>query len=145
MHHTNTVHPIERMLVSLAIRDFPKALQSDDYDIMLEVCLGGIMNCVNLRSCTWTRHGSLTSSILETLVGCTRIESLEINGEHSGYYDPRILPQFSRLRKLSLIMPSAAVTGMLLPWLQNTSETLRYLSIICKASKLSQYASRMYC
>lgn len=123
-------------LTSVAvIRDFPKALQSDDYDTILEACLAGIRNCVNLRACTWTRHGSLTSAVLGTLASCSRLEELEINGEHAGYYDPTILPQFSHLRKLSLIMPSAAVANMLLPWTRNIKDTLRHLSVICKASQ----------
>ncbi|KAI0708567.1 hypothetical protein C8Q76DRAFT_626883 [Earliella scabrosa] len=117
-----------------AIRDFPKALQSEEYDQISEACLAGIRNCINLRACTWTRHGSLTSSVLETLAECSRLQELEINGENTGFYDPRILPRFSHLRKLSLIMPSAAVANILLPWTRNTGSTLQHLSIICKAS-----------
>ncbi|KAI0752600.1 hypothetical protein C8Q80DRAFT_1217127 [Daedaleopsis nitida] len=120
--------------LSPPIRDFPKALQSEEYDQVLEACLAGLRNCVNLRACTWTRHGSLTSSVLETLADCSRLQELEINGENTNYYDPSILPRFSHLHKLSLIMPSAAVASMLLPWARNTSETLRHLSVICKSS-----------
>ena len=122
------------MLVTPVIRDFPKALQSDDYDVIVDACLSGIRNCVNLQACTWTRHGSLTSSVLQTLATCSRLQELEINGEHAGYYDPDILPRFSHLRKLSLIMPSVVVSHVLVPWMQNTGETLRHLSVICKAS-----------
>ncbi|TBU47149.1 hypothetical protein BD309DRAFT_1057210 [Dichomitus squalens] len=116
------------------IRDFPKALQSEDHDLILEHCLAGIRNCINLRACTWTRHGSLTSPVLETLVDCARLQELEINGENSGFYDPGILPRFSHLRKLALIMPSAAVIGILSHWTRNTSQTLNHLGVICKSS-----------
>ncbi|KAH9924988.1 uncharacterized protein BXZ73DRAFT_91166 [Epithele typhae] len=126
--------PPPSAMTSSAIRDFPKALQTEDYDLVLAACLDGIRNCVNLRACTWTRHGSLTSSVLSTLVECSRLQELEINGEHAGFYDPAILPRFTHLRKLSLIMPSAAVASMLLPWCKNTSGTLQYLSVICQSS-----------
>ncbi|KAI0767578.1 hypothetical protein C8Q74DRAFT_1281089 [Fomes fomentarius] len=125
---------LAKLVQQLAIRDFPKALQSEEYDQILDACLAGIRNCVNLRTCTWTRHGSLTSSVLETLADCSRLQELEINGENTGYYDPMILPRFSHLRKLSLIMPSAAVANTLLPWTRSASATLQYLSIICKSS-----------
>ena len=139
-----TYWPSRRMISTLqsgtrpdlvtVIRDFPKALQFDDHDLILEHCLAGIRNCHNLRACTWTRHGSLTSSVLETLADSARLQELEINGENTGFYDPKILPRFSHLRKLSLIMPSAAVISVLSAWARNTSQTLNHLSVICKAS-----------
>ncbi|KAH9903262.1 hypothetical protein C8Q73DRAFT_742398 [Cubamyces lactineus] len=116
------------------IRDFPKALQSEEHDMILDLCLHGIRNCTNLRACTWTRHGSLTTRVLETLVTCSKLRELEINGQHNNYYDPRILPQFTHLRKLSLIMPSGPVIDTLPSWTRNTRETLQYLSLICKSS-----------
>ncbi|OSD01016.1 hypothetical protein PYCCODRAFT_1370033 [Trametes coccinea BRFM310] len=125
---------LAQLVQRLVIRDFPKALQSEDHDTILELCLNGIRNCVNLKACTWTRHGSLTSRVLETLVECPRLSELEVNGQHNNYYDPRILPQFTHLRKLSLIMPSGAVINILPSWTQNAQETLQYLSLICKAS-----------
>ncbi|KAM5546113.1 hypothetical protein V8D89_000239 [Ganoderma adspersum] len=125
---------LAKLVQQLVIRDFPKALQSEDHDTILEHCLAGVRNCVHLRACTWTRHGSLTSPVLETLADCSRLQELEINGENAGYYDPRILPRFSHLRKLSLIMPSTAVISVLLPWARNTGQTLNHLSVICKSS-----------
>ena len=130
----SSYEPGTRPDLATVIRDFPKALQSDDHDLILEHCLAGIRNCHNLRACTWTRHGSLTSSVLETLADSARLQELEINGENTGFYDPKILPRFSHLRKLSLIMPSAAVISVLLAWTRNTSQTLNHLSVICKAS-----------
>ncbi|RPD61821.1 hypothetical protein L226DRAFT_552408 [Lentinus tigrinus ALCF2SS1-7] len=125
---------LAKYVLQLVIRDFPKALQSEDHDQILDACLAGLRNCINLRSCTWTRHGSLTSSVLETLVQCKSLWELEINGENASFYDPAILPQFCHLQKLTLIMPSASVVANLLPWAKNTGSTLRHLSIICKSS-----------
>ncbi|KAI8989017.1 hypothetical protein BD414DRAFT_485715 [Trametes punicea] len=125
---------LAKLVQQLVIRDFPKALQSEEQDMILELCLNGIRNCTNLRACTWTRHGSLTSRVLETLVQCPKLSDLEVNGQHNNYYDPRILPRFTRLRKLSLIMPSGPVIDALPSWTQNTQETLQHLSLICKSS-----------
>ncbi|KAI0719750.1 hypothetical protein C8T65DRAFT_33830 [Cerioporus squamosus] len=125
---------LAKYVLQLVIRDFPKALQSEDHDQILDACLAGLRNCVNLRACTWTRHGSLTSSVLETLAQCSRLRELEINGENAGFYDPTVLPQFSHLRKLTLIMPSAPVVANLSPWIMATGSTLQHLSIICKSS-----------
>ncbi|KAI9060041.1 hypothetical protein FKP32DRAFT_1613869 [Trametes sanguinea] len=122
------------LVQQLVIRDFPKALQSEEHDAILELCLNGIRNCIDLKACTWTRHGSLTSRVLETLVECPRLSELEVNGQHNNYYDPRILPRFTHLRKLSLIMPSGGVIDILPSWTHNTQETLQYLSLICKSS-----------
>lgn len=113
------------------IRDFPKALSADRHSELLQVCAQGTTNCVNLRSCTWTRDGSLHSAVLESLSGCPHLHELEINGNDSGY-DPILLTQFSRLSKLSLIMPSAHVLDIFPAWISITGETLRSLTIICK-------------
>ncbi len=123
------------------IRDFPKALQSEEHDTILSLCLQGVRHCANLRACTWTRHGSLTSRVLETLVDCSKLSELELNGQHNNFYDPSILPRFNHLRKLSLIMPSGLVVDILPSWMQNTKEALQYLSLICKASPLATWVN----
>ncbi|KAI0649755.1 hypothetical protein C8Q79DRAFT_997801 [Trametes meyenii] len=123
-----------QLVQQLVIRDFPKALQSKDYDMIHDLCLSGLRNCINLRACTWTRHGSLTSRILVALGDCLRLSELEINGQHDVFYDPRILPRFAHLRKLSLIMPSGPVVDILPRWTHQNQETLQYLSLICKSS-----------
>ncbi|KAI0366515.1 hypothetical protein BV20DRAFT_640211 [Pilatotrama ljubarskyi] len=125
---------LAELVQALVIRDFPKALQSEEHDTILELCLNGIRNCKNLGACTWTRHGSLTSRVLETLVDCPRLRELEVNGQHNNYYDPRILTRFTHLWRLSLIMPSGLVIDTLPLWTQNTQETLQYLGLICKSS-----------
>lgn len=113
------------------IRDFPKALSAERHSELLQMCTRGIRNCVNLRSCTWTRDGSLHSCILESLGGCPQLHELEINGNDSEY-NPTLLPRFSRLSKISLIMPSAHVLDIFPTWISITGETLRSLTITCK-------------
>lgn len=51
------------------IRDFPKSLlgTSPSYLALLHDCMVGLQNCITLKSCTWTRDGSLTSEILNAL------------------------------------------------------------------------------
>jgi hypothetical protein len=85
-----------------------------------------------MRSCAWTRDGSLESAILQALQQCPQLEELEINGHDSGYYNPTLLAQFSKLSKISLIMPSAQVIEVLPSWISTTGSTLRNLTIICK-------------
>lgn len=113
------------------IRDFPKGLSADRHSELLQMCDRGIRNCIKLRSCTWTRDGSLQSTVLESLAGCSQLQELEINGNDSGY-DPVLLTQFSHLSKISLIMPSVYVLDVLPTWFPITGETLRSLTIICK-------------
>lgn len=100
---------------------------------MKALCLKGIRNCVNLRSCTWTRDGSLSNGIIVVLQDARHLAELEING-HSGrwFFDARLLSGFRHLRKISLIMPDSEVLSRLPLWTQNTTATLRHLTLICK-------------
>ncbi|KAH9931561.1 uncharacterized protein B0H18DRAFT_989967 [Fomitopsis serialis] len=116
----------------LEIRDFPKSFYVVEHEATLQLCLSGIKNCVNLRSCTWTRDGSLTTEILEALLPCAHLEELEINGNHENYYDPWLLRKFTHLRRISLIMPRHAVTDVLPTWTSATGGVLRHLTILCK-------------
>ncbi|EIM87235.1 uncharacterized protein STEHIDRAFT_168052 [Stereum hirsutum FP-91666 SS1] len=61
-HHAKHVKRLE-------IRDFPKSLlgTSPSYLALLHDCMIGLQNCTTLKSCTWTRDGSLTSKILNAL------------------------------------------------------------------------------
>lgn len=67
------------------IRDFPKSLlgTSPSYLALLHNCMIGLQNCTTLKSCTWTRDGSLTSEILNAL--STRYVA------HRSPQDPRTL------------------------------------------------------
>ncbi|KZT08057.1 uncharacterized protein LAESUDRAFT_724042 [Laetiporus sulphureus 93-53] len=118
----------------LEIRDFPKALQSADYEELVHLCLNGIKNCVSLRACTWTRHGSVRTDIFEALLTCPQLRELEINGQHYHQYQPSVLARFASLHRISLIMPSHAVIDILPTWMKATGNTLRSLSLICKSS-----------
>lgn len=69
--------------------------------------------------------------MLESLADCPQLHELEINGNDSAY-NPTLLTQFSRLSKISLIMPSAHVLDIFPTWISITGETLRSLTIICK-------------
>lgn len=113
------------------IRDFPKALTAVDNDILNHV-LHGLKNCHSLRSCTWTRDGSLNSDVLKALQGCDNLRHLEFNGHNEGHYDARLLPGFTKLERILIIMPSQAVISQLSPWFTNTGSTLRSFTLICK-------------
>ncbi|KAF8843440.1 hypothetical protein BDN67DRAFT_964216 [Paxillus ammoniavirescens] len=126
---------LARHVRKLEIRDFPKGLSAAGHLDLLQLCIRGIRNCVNLRSCTWTRDGSLHSAVLESLRDCPQLQELEING-NSNQYDPILLTQFPNLRKISLIMPSAQVLDIFPSWISITGATLRSLTIICKESTL---------
>jgi len=115
------------------IRDFPKGLGNVNLDELFDSCLRGITNVVNLRSCTWTRDGSLASSILFEILKHRSLRELEINGRHYGNYDPMILPQFTSVRRIKLIMPSPSVVEVLPRWLRSLVNPLQSLSIVCKA------------
>ncbi|PPQ99304.1 hypothetical protein CVT24_009172 [Panaeolus cyanescens] len=129
-------HGYLAMLVKrLEIRDFPKAITILDTDVLNHV-LRGLKNCANLGACTWTRDGSLNSDILETLTHCSEIRELEFNGHNEGNYDPRLLLSFTKLNRISIIMPSGPVLAQLKPWLSVTGSTLRSLTLICKTTSL---------
>jgi len=60
------------------------------------------------------------------------LQELEINGRHYGNYDHRILPQFTGVRRIKLIMPSPPVIEILPAWLRSLVDPLQSLSIVCK-------------
>ncbi|KAJ7678640.1 hypothetical protein B0H17DRAFT_1078284 [Mycena rosella] len=91
---------LAKYILKLEIRDFPKSMATDDLDALV---LSGLKNCVNLKSCTWTRDGALNSAILSVLQASNTLAELEINGHSDGHYDARILADFSHLRNLTLI------------------------------------------
>jgi hypothetical protein len=91
----------------------------------------GLENCVHLKICIWTRDGSLTSEILSSLGKCSELTDVTFNG---GYYKPMDFVQLLRLRKISLIMPSASALSILPRWLWAIGRSLTSLSLVCKAS-----------
>ncbi|OCB90530.1 hypothetical protein A7U60_g2264 [Sanghuangporus baumii] len=117
------------------LRDFPKAISRDSANQLTHLCVSGLANCVNLTSCTWTRDGTLKEDILEALSRCPSLQAIEINGRHAHNYDPELLHRFARLRRISVIMPTAEVVHALPGCFQRNLETLQELTIICKDTK----------
>ena len=109
-------------------------IASTEREQLMALSLQAIRNCVNLRSCTLTRDGSLSNDILLTLQQAPHLAELEINGRNFFYFKPGLLPDFKRLRKISLIMPSPEVLSVLPIWARNTTSTLRHLTLLCQAS-----------
>ena len=89
---------------------------------------------MNLQACVWTRDGTLNSAILEELSKCPQLDSLEINGKHTYSFDPLLLLNFHRLRRLQVIMPSGEVIKVVPSLLIGSSNTLESLSLICRVS-----------
>ncbi|KAJ7271162.1 hypothetical protein C8J57DRAFT_1508112 [Mycena rebaudengoi] len=125
---------LAKYVLKLEIRDFPKSLVTAD--LTENLVLAGLNNCANLQACTWTRDGSLNSPILTVLHGLNTLRELEINGNSEGHYDAQLLPNFTHMQRISLIMPSARVVGQLNSWMALTGPTLRSLTLICKMSPL---------
>jgi len=138
----------DEYLIFSEIRDFPKNLFPDE---VLGLILRGLRNCTNLRSCTWTRDGSLTSDILLALLNPSQnstrrssfpslltpghqLRELEINGHHSNLYDPKLLLNFKWLERICIIMPTAEVVQILEEWVKVVQESLKSLDVICKVS-----------
>ena len=123
---------LARLVHNLEIRDFPR-------DPHHHPCvLGALQLCTSLRSCIWTRDGTLTSDILQTLSSCPELRELEINGHSSdGYYDHSTLLRFRNLSKFSIIMPSASVVSQLHDCLALNAHSLRSLTLICRVEPFS--------
>ncbi|KAJ7349672.1 hypothetical protein DFH08DRAFT_996922 [Mycena albidolilacea] len=127
---------LAKYVLRLEIRDFPKVSTSLGGGDLEELVLAGLKNCVNLRTCTWTRDGALNSAVLRVLQASDTLDELEINGHSDGHYDASILEGFVHLRRMSLIMPSADVVGRLSTWVARTGPQLQSLTLICKTSPL---------
>ena len=91
---------------------------------------------MNLRSCVWTRYGSLNPPIIRALQTCPIVE-LEINADPGQNYAPSQLLGFSALESLKLVLPARPVRDILGDWTHATRSTLRSLSIICATRKVS--------
>lgn len=126
-----------------AIRDFPRGLATTEREEILEICLLGLRNCVNLKSCVWTRDGSLSTAILDTLQGLPHLAELEINGHSAGYYDPATLLRFRKLEKITLILPRGDIMDLLPTWTMLTGHSLRHLTLIWEASRTSLSHTRI--
>ncbi|KAF9453370.1 hypothetical protein P691DRAFT_801191 [Macrolepiota fuliginosa MF-IS2] len=154
---------LARYVRRLEIRDFPKNQLTDE---SRDAIYRGLRNCTNLRSCTWTRDGSLTTDILLALShglsdefassafaytdGGAPIEPRPVPTHSASVhslreleinglsllYDPRFLLRFEWLTKISIIMPSLEVTRILEKWVWVLGGRLKSLNLICKMSPL---------
>lgn len=95
----------------------------------------GLRNCINLRSCRWTRDGTISDEILHILRR-QQLKDLEINANPKGYFTPSTLLGFKNLERLTLIMPDSQIIRLLPRWCSFTGHSLRTLSIICKSDSL---------
>lgn len=130
---------LSHRLVNPEIRDYPKGLSAEEGDRLTSTCLSAISHCINLRSCVWTRDGSLTTPILKTLATCPQLKELTINGHSEGHYHPEVLQGLTRLKSLTIIMPSPAIFSLLPAWSEVLGQTLNHFSLICKVSKANSY------
>ena len=60
------------------------------------------------------------------------LQELEINGNSDGNYDPVYLSHFTRLTKISIIMPRLSVLSQLFAWLPLTAQSLNSFTLICR-------------
>ena len=124
-------HTINPYSLHVVIRDFPKIGFTDDG--IREAAISAIRNLCNLYSCIWTRDGTMKSQMLDDVKDyCPKLRELEINGRHKWNYGPDQLLLFSRLEKITLLMPSSDVTNELVKWCRSNGENLRELTLICK-------------
>ncbi|KAF8655023.1 hypothetical protein AX16_003293 [Volvariella volvacea WC 439] len=120
------------LVLRLDVRDFPKPAPSEVIDSLIQ----GLSNCRNLIACTWTRDGSLSSALLETLHILPYLTELEINGNDEGQYDASLLPRFDSLKRIRVIMPKPQVVQILPNWIEANRNGLTSLTLICKRSPL---------
>jgi hypothetical protein len=100
--------------------------------------LNALKRCINLRICVWTRDGSLSAPIIDSLASCPRVEDITINGRTEGHYLPQSILKFSNLKRLTIIMPSAAIVSLLPIYFLGLGTTLTHFSLICKVCLLHE-------
>lgn len=130
---------IDPSLCGSEIRDFPKVAhwaRSPETTRILEHTITGLGNCTNLRSCTWTRDGSITDEILNALASLPNLCDLELNGHDSMYYHHKFLRQFTQLQRISVIMPSLDVVLSVRDMVFDSGDKLKSLTMTCKVRPL---------
>jgi len=123
--------------MSLELREFPRWEAGSEKQMWFsDITTKALQQCVNLQTCIFTRDGALNSDVIRALqTGCANsLQELEINGRTSPYFDARLLLGFSKLQRISIIMPDAPLLSMLLEWVQISGHSLKHLSLICKVS-----------
>ncbi|CAE7131780.1 unnamed protein product [Rhizoctonia solani] len=121
---------------ALELRDFPTHLSFDERHRIVELATQAISNCINLRSCSCTRDGTLSTRMLQGLAGLKSLKELEINAKPGafGAWTPEDLLAFQGLQSLTLIMPARSVVELLPEWSAKNRDTLESLVIICKST-----------
>ncbi|CAE6506020.1 unnamed protein product [Rhizoctonia solani] len=121
---------------ALEFRDFPTHLSSDGRHRIIALATQAISNCINLRSCSWTRDRTLSTSVLQRLAELKLLKELEINAKPGafGAWIPEDLLAFRGLQSLTLIMPARSVVELLPEWTAKNRDTLESLVIICKST-----------
>lgn len=132
------MHPHQEPKV---IQDFPKAHDYFTYEHLTDLCTKGLENCLELRRCTWTRDGSLTSHTLRSLGKCPKLTEISINGRHWDIYEPEDLLHLLHLHKISLIEPTMPIIKILPSWIQATAKSLTSLALTWVASESSMRSS----
>ncbi|CAE6535072.1 unnamed protein product, partial [Rhizoctonia solani] len=119
---------------ALEFRDFPNHLNFDERHRIIALATQAISNCVNLRSCSWTRDGTLSTRMLQELAGLESLKELEINAKPGafGAWFPEDLLAFRGLQSLTLIMPARSIVELLPAWSAENKDTLESLVVICK-------------
>ncbi|KAG8911955.1 hypothetical protein FRC01_005381, partial [Tulasnella sp. 417] len=134
----DTLKPSGPRTVRQVLREFPRQTYGTAESTELETAvIDALPNLSSLRSLSWTRDGTLTSTYLERISKhCLQLESLELNGHSANYYDPRLLLAFKRVENLTVIMPDRAFVDCFEEWIQQNGAGLRALSLISKQSTL---------
>lgn len=97
---------------------------------MNDVITRGLKNTEKLQCFIWTDVDILTSEMLHAICRCPLLRELEIGGAGvSRRYDPEILPKFTNIRKIKLILPDQHVLKILPAWLESLEHPLQNLSI----------------
>lgn len=104
--------------------------RSDCPDDLVDSCIRGLANTVNLQSFAWTWNGVLNSSIFPTILKHRSLQELEISGQHLEENDHAFLPQFTSVRRIELLSPSPSVIGVLPAWFKSLADPLQSLSIV---------------
>ncbi|KEP53367.1 hypothetical protein V565_032220 [Rhizoctonia solani 123E] len=131
----NTPH-LASHVKALELRDFPTHVSFDERHRMIALATRAVSNCINVRSCAWTRDGTLSTRVLQGLAGLDSLKELEINAKPGafGAWVPEDLLAFRGLQSLTLIMPARSVVELLPEWSAKNKDTLESLVVICKST-----------
>ncbi|GAA5931717.1 uncharacterized protein JCM15063_001549 [Sporobolomyces koalae] len=142
---------LARLVKRLEVRVYPLSNSVKQRRAMEELAIRMLRNCSNVEELVWTRKGSLTDDVFETIVTLPRLRSFELNAHTNlspGSWSASHLVNLPRLRSLSLILPDRNVVDILPSFLARQRELahlaypddplggplLEELSILCRES-----------